>query len=635
MNTLSQLIGSLCVFAMGVHAVEIPMARIIVSPGAEYSETVRSWQGIPGIERAPNGRLWATWYSGGPGEGDIANYTLVASSGNDGKTWSKPQVAIQGAAGTATNDPIPWLDPKGRLWVFYHQSTAKTATYSGMHGTFAIRTDQPDSANPKWSDPMLVAESGVLFGKPVVRADGGWLAPFFNRGVVANETGTLLSTDEGATWTWLGGTSIPESLRNFSEATLALRRDGSVWTVIRTNVGLYESSSTDGGSTWSAAQPMKLFGAGPATRAHMRRLASGAFLLVYHDSARSEKGKFGRERLAAWLSDDEGRTWPHKLLLDERRRVSYPDATQGPDGRIYVAYDRGRYQAGEKQILLSIIREEDIRSGKTPSPIVINQTLAYGNHADLRDEEKVAKSLPPKERFHLYLLIGQSNMAGRGALDPAYPVSQSRLLKFSPRNVWAPGTDPLHFDKPAVAGVGLGTSFARAMADTDKSITVGVIPCAVGGTPLERWVKGGDLYEQAVKRTRLAMKDGVLKGILWHQGEADSGTEKNARSYADRLAKMIADLRADLGAGEVPFVAGKLGEFLKRESASGKPSLWPVVNEQIASLPQRVPRTAVVESSGLQHKGDGVHFDTPSLREFGKRYAAAMTRLLSPQGTQP
>jgi len=170
-------------------------------------------------------------------------------------------------------------------------------------------------------------------------------------------------------------------------------------------------------------------------------------------------------------------------------------------------------------------------------------------------------------------------------------------------------------------------SFARAMADADPDITVGLIPCAVGGTPLQRWQKGGDLYEQAVVRAKLAMKDGTLKGILWHQGEADSGEEATARNYAARLAQMITDLRADLEAGEVPFVAGKLGEFLAPTGKDGTPSFWPVVNEQLTAIPSQVAHTAVVDSTGLQPKADRVHFDTASLREFGKRYAQAMKHL--------
>ena len=234
--------------------------------------------------------------------------------------------------------------------------------------------------------------------------------------------------------------------------------------------------------------------------------------------------------------------------------------------------------------------------------------------------------LPSKEKLHLYLLIGQSNMAGRGVVEAQDKVPHPRILMFTKESDWALATDPLHFDK-SVAGVGLGSSFARVMAEASPAATIGLIPCAVGGTPLARWLKGGDLYQQALGRARLGLKDGTLKGILWHQGEGDSGNENLASSYGERLAKMVADLRADLGAGEIPFVAGKLGGFLKRADKSGKPSHWPLVNEQIAALPKSVPNTASVESTGLNHKGDTLHFDSPSLREFGKRYADAMKKL--------
>lgn len=617
-------------------AAEHPIAQVLTTPGPEYAEAKRSWQGIPGIERASNGRLWSTWYTGDVGEGAMGNYAMVATAADVGQRWSHP-IAIQGPQGTRIGDPLPWMDPHGRLWVFYTQFSEKSATAPSLRGTFAIRADDPTSATPKWTAPFLVLEDGILFGKPIIRqADGAWLAPYFVNGKPAwgdgHDTGVIISRDDGTTWKWLGGTTVPENLRNFSEATLAQRQNGSVFMVIRTSQGLCESTSSDGGKTWTALQPLAGFEKGPSTRACMRRLNSGAMILIYHSAPPNKNGSFGRARLTVWLSDDEGRTWPHHLVLDERTRVSYPDATQAADGRIFITYDLGRYTAGEKSILLSVLREEDIRAGAVVSKdaklkVLVNQCYAYGNHADLRDEEKVASEMPAKDKFHLYLLIGQSNMAGRGLITQDESISRVRVLKFSQRNAWAPGTDPLHTDKPPVAGVGLGTSFARQIADADKGITIGLIPCAVGGTPLERWQKGADLYEAALVRARLALKDGTLKGILWHQGEADSGDEGKAKSYLSRLSQMIHDIRADLGAGPVPFVAGKLGLFLAPASKEGKPSYWPLVNEQLAGLPAAVPNTAVVESSGLQHKGDGVHFDTPSLREFGRRYATAMQSL--------
>lgn len=230
--------------------------------------------------------------------------------------------------------------------------------------------------------------------------------------------------------------------------------------------------------------------------------------------------------------------------------------------------------------------------------------------------------LPARESFHLYLLIGQSNMAGRGAVDPDKNVSHPRVVKFDRSNGWAPATDPLHFDK-TTAGVGPGSGFGPAMAEADESVTIGLIPCAVGGTPLKRWQKGGDLYEAAVRRTREAMRNGVLKGVIWHQGENDSQRAEDAATYGERLAQMIQDLRKDLGNERLPFVVGKLGTFLP-------PDRMPhvgTINEALESLPQKAPHTACVDSRGLKDKGDKIHFDSESAREFGRGYATAMRGL--------
>ena len=118
-----------------------------------------------------------------------------------------------------------------------------------------------------------------------------------------------------------------------------------------------------------------------------------------------------------------------------------------------------------------------------------------------------------QERLDLYLLIGQSNMAGRGKLTKDNRVSSERVLKLENNGRWVEAREPLHLDKMS-AGAGPGASFARAMADADPSVTVGLIPCAFGGTSLGEWMPGRYLYNQAVLRAREAMKRGELKGIL-------------------------------------------------------------------------------------------------------------------------
>lgn len=230
-----------------------------------------------------------------------------------------------------------------------------------------------------------------------------------------------------------------------------------------------------------------------------------------------------------------------------------------------------------------------------------------------------------KEKLHLYLLIGQSNMAGRGVLDDEAKVEHPRVLMFTKENQWAPAMDPLHFDKP-IAGVGLGSSFGRAMAEADPKVTIGLVPCAVGGTPISRWQKGADLYEQAKVRIQAAMKEGTLKGVLWHQGESDSGEEQRALNYGGMLSAMIRDWRSDLESTELPLVLGQLGPFLP-DTKKGNPTFYHIVNDQLQKVAEADPQVSLASSEGLTDKGDGVHFDTASLREFGQRYAKAMQEL--------
>jgi hypothetical protein len=244
-----------------------------------------------------------------------------------------------------------------------------------------------------------------------------------------------------------------------------------------------------------------------------------------------------------------------------------------------------------------------------------------------------AVTLPAREQFHIYLLFGQSNMAGRGKLEENRPV-HPRVLKLTAEHTWAPATEPLHFDVPRICGAGIGTTFAEDMADANPAVTIGLVPCAYSGSPLDDWRKGAIRYEDAVVRARAAMKDGVLKGILWHQGETDAGQEALATSYLDRISRAIAEWRAALDQPALPVVAGKICDCGAVLVADGKPR-YPfarVVNEALEQLPAKVPHTAVADSRGLTDKGDRVHFDTPALREFGHRYAKAM---LSLRGAQP
>ncbi len=183
---------------------------------------------------------------------------------------------------------------------------------------------------------------------------------------------------------------------------------------------------------------------------------------------------------------------------------------------------------------------------------------------------------------------------------------------------WLPAVEPIHTDKPDIAGIGLCMSFAHHLVKGFPTMQVGLIPTAVGGTPLARWMPGADLYENAVTICKDALsKGGKLRGILWHQGEGDSGNLDNANTYATRLLEMFTTLREQLDAPDVPVITGELGPYL-----ANHPTLryYQTVNQQLHQLATLLPHYAVAHAHDLTDNGDNLHFDAKSLREFGHRY---------------
>jgi len=241
-------------------------------------------------------------------------------------------------------------------------------------------------------------------------------------------------------------------------------------------------------------------------------------------------------------------------------------------------------------------------------------------------EPPAAPSEPP---LHLYLLAGQSNMAGRGPVGDADSETHPRLLALKLDHGWGPASDPLHWDKPAIVGVGPGLAFGKAMAERSPGVRIGLIPAAVGGSSIRVWVPGG-VHEQtnsrpwddAVSRTFrvLALQGGELKGVIWHQGESDA--KDFSEQYGGALADLIERMRHEFEAPDLPFVAAKLSSFWVESRPGGK-----TINEAIAKLPETVPLTAYVSGEGFEHKGDDVHLDSASARELGRRYAEAMSGL--------
>lgn len=228
-------------------------------------------------------------------------------------------------------------------------------------------------------------------------------------------------------------------------------------------------------------------------------------------------------------------------------------------------------------------------------------------------------------KFHLFLLAGQSNMAGRGKVTESDRKVDPHVLTLNKNNRWVAAVDPIHFDKPGIAGVGLGKTFAKTYAASHPGITVGLIPCAVGGSPISSWEPDGyhpstktHPYDSAVSRTQFAMQKGTLKGVLWHQGESDCKAELSV-VYKEKLHRLIERFRTNFNDNKLPFIAGQMGQFKERPWNADKKR----VDSVHETLPSQVSLTGFVKSNGLTHKGDKIHFDSESYRELGRRYHSA------------
>jgi hypothetical protein len=236
--------------------------------------------------------------------------------------------------------------------------------------------------------------------------------------------------------------------------------------------------------------------------------------------------------------------------------------------------------------------------------------------------------------YDIFLLIGQSNCAGRG-----YFVPEDTLKVLD--SVWLLNADLA--PEPAVAPlnrysnirkdlsmqlIGPGVGFGPAIFQkTGRKVLL--VQNARGGSALESWQVGGDgkvsYLDSALVRTIPALKHGKLKGIVWHQGETDITNGTAGDIYVERFSKMIAALRDGLGVGdEVPVVVGEVGQWAWENSAK----IDFFNHGTLETLTHVVPNCHKVSSDGLDYRlpdnpGDP-HFSRDAAIELGKRYAEAM-----------
>ena len=227
-----------------------------------------------------------------------------------------------------------------------------------------------------------------------------------------------------------------------------------------------------------------------------------------------------------------------------------------------------------------------------------------------------------KDHLHIYLLIGQSNMAGRAPISEQDTYTIPRCYLLNGADKFEPAKNPFNRHSTIRKSLDMqrmnpGYSFAQVMLKKDSEVSIGLVVNARGGTRIEHWKKGTHFYNEALSRAREAKKTGTLKGILWHQGE---GNSREPDTYLDKLKNLILNLRQDLTEPKLPFVAGQVYYHPDKKPYTQR------INDRLAELPDTVPFTGCVESKYLT-TFDNTHFDTQGMKRLGKRYAEEMLKI--------
>ena len=633
--------GFICLLLTCLHLQAQParphtiVPKVVKDPASHnrYLKERRQFSGIPSTAVADNGVIWATWYAGpSPGE-DANNYVVLAASSDQGKTWREILVVDPDEEKEVrAYDPEIWIDPDKRLWLFWSQMpkvAGKPVYEGGVPILWAMCAEKADNPDVAWGTPRLLMD-GVMMCKPTVLTTGEWALPVSSWLQTSESAKMVVSTDKGATWQVRGAVDVPREEIIFDEHMIVERKDGSLWMLIRIKSGIGESVSTDRGRTWS---PMKVSDiAHPSARFFIRKLQSGNLLLVKHGPVNR---KTKRSHLMAFVSTDDGKSWSDGLLIDERNGVSYPDGQQIQDGRIFLIYDYNRTR--EQQILLTHFREEDVLAKNRDEKMadvfdrrVIVSQAGSGREPRVASFPKVAEPVAnpgKKENVWVFLMAGQSNMAGRGLVEPSDTIPDSRIWTISQQGELIYAKEPLHFYEPSLQGLDCGLSFARTLIrHVPDSVKILLIPTAVGGSSVGQWINDSLFREVKLltnfnQKVEIARRYGVIKGIIWHQGESDSKPDRLPVHHRN-LTNLFTHFREKAGNPRLPIFVGALGPYF-----TGPYHLQ--MNEVLKKYAGSDPNAYFVPADGLIDKGDGVHFDSASLRELGRRYAESYREYMS------
>lgn len=359
-------------------------------PYHKHRINLRVFQGCPQIEISEGGRLWATWF-GSNTEAERApfhegQFSVISTSGDDGKTWKEvfvfdPSDLLGGGA----SDPMLWKDPKGNVRFIGLRNIDFKGKDDFATSAWEFTMLDPENEHTDWTAPRLLGNKNISVMKPLIFPDGTILRSMDDFKLVRKPDAVRIRfLKEDVDGKPIFVSELPaDKDAGFAEQMPIIRKDGSLFTFYRAKKGQKFAESFDGGKSWKLGgyYPMQF---SINTKCILKTLPSGRVLLVANDVQMKEangkrtyyytddngkkqdlkKHKTSRTRMSAYLSDDDGKTFTHKLLLCDDGQISYPSMTLGKDGAIYIVYDQGRGVIGQHTIFMSKITEEDILAGK-------------------------------------------------------------------------------------------------------------------------------------------------------------------------------------------------------------------------------------------------------------------------------
>ena len=238
-------------------------------------------------------------------------------------------------------------------------------------------------------------------------------------------------------------------------------------------------------------------------------------------------------------------------------------------------------------------------------------------------EEIKPDILPEKENVWVFILAGQSNMAGRGKVESSDTVPDPRILSLNKSRELILAKEPLHFYEPGMAGLDCGLSFAKTLLPSvPDSVSLLIIPAAVGGSAISQWIHDETFREVPLlsnfkEKVAIGKQHGTIKGILWHQGENDAIKPETIAVHQRQLEKLFRKFRKEVGNKKLPVLLGELGSF------SANDENWQKINVQIRNFVAADRRAYLIKTADLNHNGDRVHFDSEGQRRMGERFAQA------------